>query len=202
MLRRILEDSLHSLEIEDPQWKVYIIEGATLRQFVSAIQAKLDAGHLPLEQEYNVYPPKLKLEYHRRRKKLAVDMYGLLGIAYKDKAKRFEHLKRNWSFFGAPLGLLFTMRCAPEDRLRQFCFLGSYLQSVMISLKQHGIDSCAQEAWANFSRTVHAMLDIGKEELLFCGMGVGYGNETAPVNTLRADRMEMSDFIKIRTAKL
>eukprot|EP01083_Nonionella_stella_P304989 1062243_1 len=201
VILEILNKSREGIGIEDFKWKVYVLHGSTLSKFVAEIQNKLNKGQLPTEQEYNVYPPKLKLEYHKRRKQLAKDMYKLLDIPYKDKFKRFQHLKKNWSFFDAPIGLLFTMDNAPDD-LVQFCHLGMYLQNVMLRLKHHGIDSCAQEAWANYSKTIHELLNIDKKELLFCGMSVGYRNPNAKVNTLRSERMELDEFVKYMPSKL
>ena len=201
LIKNILQRAKDDIEIEDIKFKVYLLEGETLKKFVDQIQLKLESGAIPLEQEYPVYPPKLKLKYHKRRKALAVDMYQRLGIPYKDKRGRYEHLKRNWSFFGAPIGLLFTMDNAPRD-LRQFCYLGSYLQNIMVMLQQNGIDCCAQEAWANLSRTVHKVLNIHEQELLFCGMSVGYKNIDAEVNNMRSERMKIEDFVKLSNSKL
>eukprot|EP00483_Globobulimina_turgida_P008111 UN08127 len=125
-------------------------------------------------------------------------MYKLLDIPYKDKFKRFQHLKKNWSFFNAPIGLIFTMDNAPKD-LIQFCYLGMYMQNVMLLLQQKGIDTCAQEAWATFSKTVKELLNIDKKELLFCGMCIGYKNPTAKVNTLRAEREKLENFAKFQS---
>eukprot|EP01084_Bolivina_argentea_P137739 242578_1 len=200
LILEILEKAMDDIEIDDIKWKVYVLEGSTISKFVHEIQKKLKKGYLPLENEYNVYPPKLKLAYHKRRKRVAVQMYELLDIPYKNKFKRFQHLKKNWSFFNAPIGLFFTMDNAPND-LIQFFYLGMYIQNIMLSLEQNGIHTCAQEAWAAFSKTTHKVLNIPKQELLFCGMSIGYKNQTAKVNTLRSEREKFNKFVTFK-AKL
>ena len=188
-------------EMGDLKFKVYILEGQTMRLFVSEIEKKLESGYFPNEQEYNVYPPELKQKYHKRRKKVAVDMYKLLDIPYGDKLKRLQHLKRNWSFFGAPIGLFFTVSSTPND-FKQFVHLGMLLQKIMLSLQQNGIDSCSQEAWAHFAKTIHSLLGTRQNELLFCGMAVGFRNENAKVNQLRSDRMTIDELVKRQSSKL
>ena len=170
-------------------WNVYVLHGETLKIFLNIIQ--LSQPGIP---EYNVYPPKLKLKYHKRRKQVAIDMYKSLNIKYKDKMKRYEWFKKNWKFFDAPVGLLFTIDTQMEPP--QYSDLGMYLQNIMLLCKQYGLDTCAQEAWAVWSSLVHKVLNIPKHELLFCGMAVGYADKTANVNQFSTQRENLDNFVK------
>ena len=211
LIINILENAMDTIDIDNNickiNWTVYVLEGKTKSIFVQKIQNKLNKGYIPGEQEYNVYPPKLKLEYHKRRRKVAVDMYKLLDIAYKDKLKRFNHLKKNWSFFDAPIGLIFTVTKMDDldDFLQQMFYLGMYIQNVMLLLIKNGIDNCSQEAWANFSKTIKNELlneyipNPKENQLVFCGMSIGYKNKAAPVNTLRTERMDINKLLTIKS---
>ena len=119
-------------------------------------------------------------------------MYGLLGIPREDKSARFEHLARNYDFFGAPASIFCFV-----DRIMgppQWSDLGMFLQSFMLLAQEAGLDTCPQEAWASKSETVSTFVDAPEELMLFCGVAIGHANPEAPVNSLESDREPLSSF--------
>jgi nitroreductase len=123
-------------------------------------------------------------------------MYSALGIPREDKASRMAAIARNFEFFGAPVGMFFCLdrRMGPP----QWSDVGMYMQSVMLLAREHGLHTCAQEAWSVWHRTVGEFLRLPPELLLFAGMALGYRDESAPINRLRTDRAPLGEFAELR----
>jgi nitroreductase len=136
--------------------------------------------------EYDVYPPNLWEPFRTRRFQNGEDLYATLGIPREDKPARLRQLARNGDFFGAPVGLFFCL-----DRWLgppQWADLGMYMQNVMLLATERGLDTCPQEYWARYPKTVGDFLNLPADHMLFSGMALGYGDPDAPINTLRAAR--------------
>ena len=143
--------------------------------------------------EYDIYPPNLWDPYRTQRYVLGEQMYALLGVGRDDKVGRARQFARNYQFFGAPAGLM----CYVDRKLGppQWADLGMYLQSVMLLLRERGLHSCAQECWAAYHETVDSFVGAPKEWMLFCGMSIGYADDSAPVNGLASERMPLEQFV-------
>jgi nitroreductase len=173
-------------------WHVYAVAGKCRDRLVAAVAAKLPASPLGMEPEYHVYPPKLQEPYRSRRYKLGEDMYATIQVAREDRAARLRQFARNWEFFGAPVGLFFTLDRNMEPG--QWADVGMFMQNVMLLARERGLDTCAQESWASWHELVRAELAIPDEQILFCGMALGYADPGNPINGLRADRQELAEF--------
>jgi nitroreductase len=146
--------------------------------------------------EYKTYPPNLFEPYRTRRFKIGEMLYATLEIPREDKPARIAALGRNWEFFGAPVGLIFTI-----DRRMQACQwvdLGIFLQSIMLLAREHGLHTCPQESWAQFQQTVREFFSIPANEVVFCGMALGFADRTAPVNGLVSERAPLQEFVTFR----
>jgi nitroreductase len=141
--------------------------------------------------EFDVYPSLLPEPYKSRRNAVGEAMYGILGIPRSDKIGRAEWFKRNFEFFGAPVGLF--IHTPKYMGAPQWADLGMWLQSVMLMLREEGMDSCAQEAWSLWPRTVRRFVTIPDDHILFAGMAIGYRDESTPINRLETDRVELSE---------
>jgi len=144
--------------------------------------------------KYDIYPKELVAPYRDRRFQIGEDMYARLGIPREDKAARLRWFARNYEFFGAPMALFCTVdrRMGPP----QWSDLGMFLQTVMLMLRNEGLDSCAQEAWSTWPDTVGEFIGIPPERMLFTGMAIGYKNPDHPVNQLVARRAPVEEFTK------
>jgi nitroreductase len=115
-----------------------------------------------------------------------------IGIPHKDRAARYRQYARNFEFFGAPVGLFFTI-----DRTMgppQWSDLGMYVQTVMLLARAHGLDSCGIEAWTFWHKTAAAFLALPAEEMVFCGMALGHADPDAPINRWRSSREAIDRF--------
>ena len=146
----------------------------------------------PEQAAYEIYPAGLTEPYRSSRFKVGEDMYALLGISREEKGKRIARLMENYQFFGAPAGFFcFVDR---QMGLPQWSDLGMYLQTFMLLAEEAGLATCAQEAWAARPETVRSFVKAPEEQMLFCGMAIGYKDESAPVNRLISDRAEFDEF--------
>ncbi|HEY0302644.1 MAG TPA: nitroreductase, partial [Rhizomicrobium sp.] len=114
----------------------------------------------------------------------------------EDKMSRLLHFARNWEFFGAPAALIVSIDRQMQQG--QWADLGMFLQSIMLLAREHGLDTCAQEAWAPFHEVVRAYLGVPQEEIVFCGMAIGHADAAAPVNTLVSERAPLAEWAVFR----
>ena len=177
-------------------WKVYVLTGHAKDELSRKILA---AHNDPVERakhadEYDYYPTEWKSPFIDRRRKVGWDLYGLLGIAKTDKARMHAQHGRNYEFFDAPVGLMFTI-----DRvLRQGSWLdyGMFLQSVMVAARGRGLDTCPQAAFMQFHRIIGEHIGYPANEQLVCGMSLGYADPAAIENTLVTERDPVGAFAR------
>ncbi|MGB6450508.1 MAG: nitroreductase [Steroidobacteraceae bacterium] len=177
-------------------WYVHVLSGEPLRELIERVRAKTGAHPLGEGTEYNIYPPNLKEPYRSRRFKCGEDMYALVGIGREERDRRLEQYARNYEFFGAPVGLFFTIdRIMGQD---QWSDVGMFMQSIMLLARERGLHTCPQESWAGWHQTVGEFLGIPPERMLFCGMALGYRDESAPINRMHTERVPLEEFASFR----
>ncbi len=180
-------------------WKVTVLTGAAKeslsQKIIAAHDANFAAGSTGADVgEYDYYPSEWVPPYTLRRRKVGWDLYGLLGIAKGDKARMHAQHGRNYTFFGAPVGLVFTI-----DRiLRQGSWLdyGMFLQNVMTAARARGLDTCPQAAFIGFYNVIEEALQLPRTEMVVCGMSLGHADENAPENKLITEREPVAGFAR------
>lgn len=177
-------------------WKVTVLTGRAkeaLSERIRAIYDNPEENALHTE-EYAYYPTQWVPPYIDRRRKVGWDLYGLLGITKGDKLRMHEQHGRNYAFFDAPVGLMFTI-----DRvLQQGSWLdyGMFLQNVMVAARARGLDTCPQAAFTQFHRVIAEFIGFGPDEMLVCGMSLGHADPNAAENTLVTERAPVSEFTR------
>ena len=171
-------------------WRVHVATGKTLTALCDAAQAEHDG--LRHDQDYKYYPDQFFEPYRGRRKKVGVDLYGLLGIAKGDHPAMHAQHGRNYRFFDAPVGMIFTL----DRRLEIGSWLdyGMFLQNVMVLARGRGLDTCPQAAFASVHRGIRPVLGIPDGEVVVCGMALGYADADAVENSLETERADLSEF--------
>ena len=169
-------------------WRVYVVNGEAMATF----REQLKTRTTPEAPAYEIYPQNLTELYRSSRFKVGEDMYHLLGIAREDRGARIRRLMENYNFFGAPAAIF----CFIDRQMGppQWSDLGMFLQSFMLLATEAGLATCAQEAWATRAQTVSDLVGAPAEQMLFCGVAIGYADDTAAVNSLVADRAPLADF--------
>ena len=177
-------------------WHCYVVAGDKKTQLTeSVLKAFTTGGDIP---EYKVYPEKGDMSpekygvYMKRRRQLAYEMFGLMGVERSDKNGRLEALLDNYRFFGAPIGIIVTVD--REVDINGWGHAGCFLQNVCLVAEEEGLATCLQEAWANFHGHLHEIMSIPKDQKVWCGVALGYADTSKPVNTLRSKREEVNDF--------
>jgi nitroreductase len=173
-------------------WRLHVLSGRALEEFREIMRQRLVRDPSPDPLEYHIYPANLWEPYRTQRFRVGEMMYALLGIPREDRDARLRWFANNYEFFGAPVGLF----CLIDRKMGQpqWSDLGMYLQTVMLLLREHGLSSCPQECWSRYNRVVREFLGAPEELMLFCGMAIGYADETSAVNRLASERMSLDDF--------
>lgn len=179
-------------------WKVYALSGQARRSLADRIVAAFDdpvqnAAHT---DEYAYYPKEWVSPYIERRRKVGLSLYGLLGIGKGEKARMHQQHARNFTFFEAPVGLIFTIDRILE--LGSWLDYGMFLQNVMVAARARGLDTCPQAAFTQFHAIISDELKLPSTEMLVCGMALGYADPAAPENTLVTEREPVSAFAQFR----
>ena len=175
-------------------WQVYVVRGerkACITEVCSNRFLSGDEG----AYEYHYYPKNWREPYIGRRRQTGFGLYGLLGVDRKDTASVQNYRVQNYQFFGAPVGLFFTI----DRDMEQGSWLdyGMFLQSFMLAAREAGLESCAQAAFCPYHDSVMPILDAPEGQMLVCGMSLGYADPDALVNTYRTGRLEARDYMTV-----
>jgi nitroreductase len=173
-------------------WRVYVATGETKHRIARAI---LDSG-LRAEKargEYKYYPDKFFEPYYARRRAVGYALYGHLGIGKRDVHQMRAQHDRNFVFFDAPVGMIFTI----DRRLNQGSWVdyGMFLQNIMVAARARGLHTCPQAAFAPYHQQIRPVLGIRDEEIVVCGMALGYEDVSRPENDLRTERAPLDEWV-------
>ena len=174
------------------------MEGASRDALVEKVRTAHDSIYadpslaVEYREEYDYYPEKWVAPYIDRRRENGWGLYGLLGIAKGETDKMHAQHQGNFRFFDAPVGLMFTIdRVLGRGSLLDY---GAFLQSIMVAARSHGLHTCPQAAWNGFAKLILPHIGAGPDEMVVCGMALGYAKEDALVNTFHTPRVPVDDF--------
>jgi nitroreductase len=194
-IERILEVASRAPSGTNTQpWKVYVLTGAAKEGLSAKIQASFAANPKQegLKDEYNYYPAQWVSPFIDRRRKVGFGLYNLLGIAKGDTARMQAQAARNYDFFDAPVGLIFAI-----DRIMgqgSWMDYGMFLQNIMLAARARGLDTCPQAAFTPYHALIQDHVGMPANEMLVCGMSMGYANPDAIENTLVTEREPVASF--------
>lgn len=190
LLRSLLKDASFAPSGGNVQpWRIYVVEGESMERMRAFL-----ATQPPLDQpEYEIYPAGLTEPYRTNRFTIGEQMYATLGIAREDKEGRRRQFAHNNDFFGAPAAIF----CYIDRQMGppQWSDCGMFLQTFMLLATEQGLSTCAQEYWSVRHKSVSAFVGAPDNEMLFCGVAIGYADESAPVNRLRSERMPLDQWV-------
>lgn len=179
-------------------WKAYVVEGKALEALCEKVCAAYDAiaANPEIAKEYlpayDYYPAKWFSPYIDRRRENGWGLYGLLGITKGDKDKMHAQHRKNFEAFGAPVCLFFTI----DKELGKGSMLdyGMFLQNLMVAARGEGLDTCPQAAWNDYAKIILPSIGAKENEMLVCGMALGYADKNDKVNTFHTPRVSAEDF--------
>lgn len=178
-------------------WRAHVLVGAIRDRLAQAVSDAFMSGAPGSHtSEYKYYPDQFFEPYLSRRRKVGFDMYGLLGIARGETDKMKAQHGRNFLFFDAPVGIIFTI----DRRLEIGSWLdyGMFLQNVMLAARAEGLETCPQAAFATYHGVVRDVLGLDPNEIVVCGLSVGVEDRNAAINTLETHRETAADFATFR----
>jgi nitroreductase len=205
-IRRFLADPVNETTVHDileaasrapsgtniQPWLVHVVTGASRERLSEVARADADAGRMSLEYPY--LPEAMKEPYLSRRRAVGHALYEKYGIERSDYPARKAAMLRNFDFFGAPVGIFFTMD--RDMALGAWLDCGMFMENVMILARAHGLETCPQQAWCDVGETVHRMLDIPAQHMILSGMALGYADWAANENSLVSQRIGVNAFTK------
>lgn len=174
-------------------WRVTVLTGAKLTAFKQVMAEKFAKNPLDETADYDVYPNPLPEIYNARRVAVGAGMYEKLGIAQDDKATRHAMLGRNFQFFDAPVGLIFSI-----DKIfdkNGWAHMGMYMQTLALLAVEEGLGSCMQEAWAFHAKTAADFIGLSEDTSFWAGMALGYPDMSLPVNDFVTTRAPLEEFV-------
>lgn len=181
-------------------WQVYVVQGASRAALVAKACAIHDAIRdnpalaADYPEDYDYYPAQWFSPYIERRRANGWGLYGLLGIGKADRDKMHAQMQRNFKFFDAPVGLIFTLnRGMGRGSLLDY---GTFLQNVMLAARARGLHTCPQQAWNMFTKVILPHVGASDQEMMVCGMALGYADEAAIVNSFHTPRVGVDEFTR------
>ena len=174
-------------------WKIHVFSGALRQRITDTILGALERdGYAPYRREWNYYPVNWREPYLERRRKIGWGLYGLLGIDKGDFERTERQRRQNYEFFGAPVGMIFTL---DEDlEIGSWLDLGIFIGSLTIAARGRGLDTCPQAAFADFHTLIRPLLGIPENQIIICGLALGHADLDAVVNRLVTERAPVADF--------
>ena len=173
-------------------WKVYVVTGSAKEKLIERTLSNYDNG-VQEKIEYEIYPNPLDEEYKKRRSECAKDMYAALSIEQDDIESRLTQIRENFKFFGAPVGMIITIDKA--FAVNGWGHVGMFIQNICLSAIDNDMGTCLQESWSIYPETVKDVLNIPENEVVWCGIALGYPNLKHPINNYRTSRESIDKFV-------
>lgn len=195
VLSRVLDQAQRAPSGGNTQpWHGVVLTGVPMQRLFARIAEEFPRGRDAHAPEYDIYPAGLDGAYEQRRRGVGEDMYGALAIAREDRMQRLAWFAQNFRAFGAPvLMLVHTPRYMGPP---QWSDIGMWLQTIMLLLREEGLDSCPQEAWAMYSPQIREVVDIPADHIFFCGLAIGYRDPEAAVNGFTVARAPLEEAVR------
>jgi nitroreductase len=193
-IQRILNAARHAPSgVNSQPWEVAVVSGKTKQALQEKIEKAFRNGEAK-HMDYNYYPENWKEPFKDRRKACGLQMYSTLGISREDKQRQVDQWAANYRAFDAPVMLLFFMD--PIMDKGSFIDYGTFLQSIMLMAVEEGLATCPQAALGEYPEIVKQTLGYPDDQLVMCGMALGYEDTEALVNSYRTPREEVDSFTR------
>ena len=195
VLRRVLEKAQQAPSGGNTQpWNAVMLTGEPLARLKALVADTIPQGLAAYSAEYPIYPAELEGRYAASRFGVGEAMYAAVGIPREDKAQRLDMFRNNFRAFDAPVLLL--VHTPRYMGLPQWSDIGMWLQTVLLLLREEGMDSCAQEAWAVYQKQIRAVVALPEDNIFFCGVAIGWGDRTAAINTFPVPREPLDNVVR------
>jgi nitroreductase len=186
-IQKILEIAARAPSGSNTQpWKVYVLMGEAKQRFSNEVLQAHNNPNNQYKEEYNYYPVQWLSPYLERRRKIGWDLYSLLGLGRENKEGMHAQFGRNYVFFDAPVGLIFTIDRVMEQG--SWLDYGMFLQNIMLAARARGLDTCPQAAFTQYHEIIRDFLALPDQQMVVCGMSLGYADLSRTENALVTER--------------
>lgn len=172
-------------------WRVHVLTGKTLERLSDALVQEFLSGR-PEKRDYKYYTDPIEEPYLARRRQCGWGLYSTLEIRKGDFERSKAYRKRNYEFFGAPAGLVFSIGAKLERG--SWLDYGMFLQTIMLAARARGLHTCAEASISNYPDIVRRELGIEEDHIVICGMALGYADPENVINTFQPERIDVSDY--------
>ena len=194
-IQAILEVARYSPSGTNMQpWQVAVVSGETKMTLQTKIETAFRAGDRG-KSDYNYYPVEWSSPYKERRKECGLLMYSTLDIKREDKERQMNQWAANYRAFDAPTVLLFFIDSTLEKG--SYMDYGMFLQSIMLASEEQGLSTCPLASLADYPHIIKPELGYPDDTILLCGIGIGYEDKDALINSYRTSRLNVNEFAKI-----
>ncbi len=176
-------------------WKVHVLGKKAIARVFEAVKGSKISPDRANWEEFKYYPSRFVDPFLARRREVGNALYDCLGIDRRDIAAKRLHFLQNYAFFGAPVGLLFTVSRNMEEGA--VLDVGMFMQNIMLIARSRGLDTCPQAAFAAFSSVVKGAAGIPEGERLLCGMAIGYADRCHPTANLKTSRAPLGEWVSV-----
>jgi nitroreductase len=173
-------------------WKLYVTMGKARQRLSAAILAAIDSNDNGPGGEYDVYPKEFAPVYDQRRKYVGKQLYTLLDIPRGDAKGMLRQFRKNFDFFDAPVGMILCVERGMGDG--QWIDCGIFLDQLMLLAREKGLHTCPQAAFSRYQHVVRRELAIPDDQIVICGLALGYADPDAVPNNLITERAAIADF--------
>jgi len=177
-------------------WQTYVLTGEAKASLCDAACLAFDDANVGGTSEVRYYPERWFEPYLGRRREVGWALYNLLGIEKGDRERTHAQHRRNFQFFDAPVGMIFTIH--RELATGSWLDYGMYLQNLMLLAREQGLHSCPQAAWADYHDAVREQLKLSDDEVVVCGLALGYADPDAIENSLVTTRVPLQENVIYR----
>ena len=197
LIEKILSEASRAPSGTNTQpWKVTVLTGEPLQTLIAKLLAASNDPERAnkYREDYRYYPREWKSPYLERRRKVGYDLYTLLGISRREVDRMRAQWNRNFEFFGAPVGLMFTIDRVMEQG--SWLDYGMFLQNVMLAARAFGLETCPQAAFNEFHAIILPHIGAEATDTLVCGMSLGHADPAAVENSLHTERAPLAEFVR------
>lgn len=174
-------------------WKTYVVTGESRQQLCESVCTAFDERSGSHTSEVRYYPETWFEPYLGRRRQVGWALYNLLGIEKGDRERTHAQHRRNFHFFDAPVGMIFTIH--RDLATGSWLDYGMFMQNVMLLAREQGLHTCPQAAWADYHSVLRQVLPLGDDEIVVSGLALGYADPSAVENTLVTERVATSEHV-------
>lgn len=179
-------------------WKIHVTTGGARDRLVKRLMDDFQQGAPNFNDDFQYYPAEWTEPYITRRRKLGKDLYTLAGVPKGDKEAMAKQMGKNYTFFGAPVGLILTMDRAMGTG--GWVDVGTFLMGILIAARGFGLHTCPQQAFSGYHKLIREELNIPESEIVVCGVALGYEDTSVPENALQTEREPVANFAQFHEA--